>query len=319
MIDLCKKKVLVTGGTSMIGRYVCQRLEELGARVDNCPHSECDLLNPHDISERLISVKPDYVIHAAGWNGGIEWNRKYPATIFKNTALMALNVLYYSAILGIKKVVSVLASCSYPDSLTGAMNEKDLWNGLPNQSVECHGLSKRILDAYSRQLYKEHNFNSVCCVLTNSYGPYDSYHPDKTKVVGALIRKFVEAKLNNLEEVVCWGTGAPLREFIYCEDAAIGIVNVLMKYEDNNSVINIGSGQEVSIKELTNIIASEVGYDGNIIWDTNKPDGQMKKLLDSSKYRKMFPCTFSSLQYGIKETVKWYTENKEFADNKGIK
>jgi GDP-L-fucose synthase len=317
-INLEGKKVLVTGGESMIGGAVCKSLERQGARVDPCPHEECDLLNRVQFQERIWTVKPDYVVHAAGWNGGIEWNRMYPESIYYKTSLMALNVLKSCVDSSVEKVVSIISSCAYPNELKGAMEEKDLWSGLPNASVECHGLSKRMLDAYSRQVNRQHGLMAVCAVLTNSYGPNDSFHPDKTKVVGALIRKFVEAKERGDKEVVCWGTGAPLREFMYSDDAGAALVEVLKRYDDPTSVINVGSGQEVSIKELTETIADVVEYEGNVVWDTDKQDGQMRKLLDSTKFLSLNKEGWAtlSLKYGIGETVEWYKQNKEYADNK---
>lgn len=312
---------MVTGGDSMVGGAICQSLQRQGARVDPCPHEECDLLDRVQFHERIWTVKPDYVIHAAGWNGGIEWNRRYPEAIYYKTSLMALNVLKSCVNSSVEKVVSIISSCAYPNGLIGAMKEDDFWNGLPNTSVECHGLSKRMLDAYSRQINREHGLMAVCAVLTNSYGPCDSFHPDKTKVVGALIRKFVEAKERGDKEVVCWGTGAPLREFMYSEDAGSALVEVLSKYDDPTKVINVGSGQEVSIKELTETISEVVGYEGNVVWDADKQDGQMRKLLDSSRFRDLLVEGWAnhSLKYGIGVTVEWYKQNKEYADNKKVK
>jgi len=215
MQNLENKRVLVTGGTSMIGRSIIQNLKEFQVKVDNVPHSECNLLDYEQIFQRIEQFKPDYVIHAAGWNGGIEWNKTYPATIYHRTALMALNVFEAASLQpNIKKIVGILASCSYPDMSTPAYQEKDLWNGKPNPTVECHGLAKRIQADFGRQITKQFNIPCISCILNNCYGPYDSFHPAKTKVVGALIRRIVEAKQQNLSDITCWGTGAPLREFI---------------------------------------------------------------------------------------------------------
>jgi len=312
-------KVMVTGGESMIGRAICQELKSLGAEVDPVPHSECDLLLEEPIMKRMAMFGPKYVIHAAGWNGGIGWNKEYPATIYKRTAQMALNVYSCAAMCGgVKKVVGILASCSYPDSKSPYFQECHLWNGLPNPTVECHGLSKRIIADFGRQIAKQTDVKCVYCILNNCYGPHDSYHPDKTKVVGALIRRFVEAKQQNLPEVVCWGSGAPLRDFIYAEDAGRAVVKCLMTYSDPTGGLNITTGNEVSIKDLSLMIAELVGYDGDIVWDTDKPDGQMRKSLSNTKQREIFYMDWTPIREGLAKTIEWYINNKEAADAKGF-
>lgn len=320
--------VLITGPSSMIGQQLCEKADDRNYNVFTIGHDQCDLTDSDQVTKYFnklnrANIKIDRVIHAAGWNGGIEWNKRFPATIYYKTAMMGLNVLthaqrYYPQ----SKTISILASCSYPD-LGDQLIEKHLWDGPPNNTVECHGSAKRLLDAYSRQLNKEHEYKAVTCVLTNSYGPGDSFHLSKTKVVGALIRKFVEAQQQKLPEVHCWGTGKPLREFMYCEDAANAILDACKLYEDYSQPINIGSGQEVSIKVLTEIIASAVEYTGEIIWETDKPDGQMRKRLDLTRmYDLGIPTLFwkpTHIVDGIRNTVGWYIENKEYADNKEIK
>lgn len=305
MIDLKDKRVLVTGSNSMIGRAITTSLNDRGAFVWSVFHEDIDLLNLHQTHHAFQISEPDYVIHAAGWNGGIEWNKMYPADIFYRTSQMALNVLKCCEQYKINKCLSILASCSYPNNQESVLREDTLWDGAPNSTVECHGLSKRILDAYSRQLRKQHGLNAITVVLTNSYGPHDSFDLEKTKVVGALIRKFVDAKNNNSPRVECWGTGNPKREFMFCEDAGEAIVQALERYEDSIP-LNIGTGIEVTIKELVEIIVEEVGYEGEVFWDSSKPDGQMKKLLDTNKMKDTLDMDLVSLKQGIGKTVKWY-------------
>jgi len=286
----------------MIGCCVCDVLEKQGHEVDRVKHSECNLLAVDETMNRLLSSKPDMVVHAAGYNGGIEWNRLYPEDIFARTARMALNVLESCVITNVSRVLSIISSCAYPDKGQNVLVASDMWDGLPNPSVECHGLSKRILNAYSRQINKQHGKNYVCAVLTNCYGPRDNTDPLKTKVVMALIKKFVDAKKADLPEVVCWGTGSPRREFMYCEDAAEALVKVLFDWHQSD-LINVGVGYDVSIKELSELIADIVGYKGKVVWDTTKSDGQMKKMLDSSAldYK---PKTL--LAEGLTKTIDWF-------------
>lgn len=305
MIDLKNKRVVVTGANSMVGRAVISSLRNREAAVWGVYHQDVDLLNLQETRHTFEIAAPEYLIHAAGWNGGIEWNKMYPADIFYRTSQMALNVLKCCEQYKIDKCLSILASCSYPNNQESVLKEDTLWDGAPNGTVECHGLSKRVLDAYSRQLRKQHDINAVTVVLTNSYGPYDSFDLEKTKVVGALIRKFVEAKETNSPRVECWGTGSPKREFMFCNDAGEAIVQALEKY-DEEIPLNIGTGIEVTIKELVEIIVGEVGYQGEVFWDTSKPDGQMKKLLDTTKMKSILDVQLVSLKEGIKETIDWY-------------
>jgi len=313
-----KGNVMVTGGQSMIGRQVVSLLREKGYFVDPVPHSECDLTQEGPICERFEMVEPDYVIHLAGYNGGIAWNKKHPERIFRRTVRMGMNVLEAASLHDVKKVISIISSCAYPDMGEIMMHEFDFWSGESNESVECHGLAKRFLHAYSKQLNKDEAIKGqyICAVVNNSYGPWDSFHPFKTKVVAALIKKFVEAKRDGLNSVECWGTGLPRREFIYCKDVARALV-LIMENESEVDLMNVGSGVDYSIKELTDKIAQLVGYEGEITWDSSKPDGQMRKMLNSKYFQKShgFKPEYN-LEQGLKETIDWYTSNKEEADER---
>lgn len=316
-----KKRVLVTGGQSMIGRCICDELQKMEAYVDPVPHSECDLLDIDQVRERFELFEPDIVMNLASWNGGIEWNIKHPAKIFYRTLQIGLNVNGIAADKRVDHIINILASCAYPDQGHEILEESNFWNGMPNSTVEGHGLAKRSLHAFARQITKEFQIPTTSLILTNAFGPFDSFHPSKTKVIGALIRKFVEAKIMGKNKVIAWGSGSPLREFIYSRDAGRAITasvvhsNELFKKSGPQSLLfNIGSGQEVSIRELTEVIAELVGYKGEVVWDTSKQDGQHRKLLKSKQYVEMTP-----LRQALKETIEWYKENKEYADNKEIK
>lgn len=291
------------------------KMPELHKKYDVIPltKAKCDLTIEHWTRNTIARYEPSYVIHLAGYNGGIEFNRKYPDIIFERTVKMAINLLQSCKDYKVKKVVSVLASCSYPDSKsTEPLKEEDLWNGAPNPSVECHGLAKRVLHAYSLQLRKV-GLPAVCAILNNSFGPHDRFCHERGKVVSALIRRFVEAKLNGLESVSCWGTGAPLREFIYAADAAACLVQVLENY-DEPAPINISSGKEVSIRELTESIVAITGYTGEVVWDTTKADGQMRKALDLTKMNQFVTHEMTDMNTALKKTINWYETNKDYAD-----
>lgn len=317
MHKLKDSKVMVTGASSMIGRNIITALSNREAKVFPVYHDEYNLISPDQTYEAYMVSQPDYVIHAAGFNGGIKFNKEYPATIFYRTSMMALNVLEMARAFSVHKTVSILASCSYPDIKKEKFEESDLWNGKSHDSVECHGLSKRVLDAFSRQVSKQYPLTQcVSTILTNSYGPYDSYDPNKTKVVGALIKKFVDAKDQGLKKVECWGTGAPLRDFLFSEDAGELIVQVLEKYDDPFSPINLGSGTETSIKELTEVIAELVGYQGEIVWDTSKPDGQYRKFLSTDKMQEVLDVNVTPLKDGLRKTIDWYKNNANLSSSR---
>lgn len=303
-------KVLVTGSASMIGRAICDQLKMKNYEVDELTHNSCDLLRLDEVHSYFNSSSPDMVIHAAGYNGGIEWNRRYPATIFQKTVQMGLNVLDMCAYFKVSKVLSIISSCAYPDQDAEELQEETFWNGLPNQSVECHGLAKRMLNAYSRQISKEYDTVAITAVLNNSYGPWDSYHPQKTKVVGGMVKRFVDARDENLPFVTCWGSGSPLREFVYCKDAGDLLVKTLEVYSDTSLPLNLSSGSEVSIRELAETTAKIAGYNGEIRWDDSKPDGQLRKKLNIDRMKEILfdqnLPQFTSLEQGLKETVEWY-------------
>ncbi len=306
MLQLEGKKVAITGGHSMVGRAVATELYNRGAIPKQISHNAVtDLLQYYTALTQIRGA--DYCIHCAGYNGNIGFNAKYPADIFYRTTQMALNVLQACVENNIQKVVSPLSSCAYPD--TNILLEEKFWAGPPNESVEAHGLSKRNILAFCRQIHKQYGLKYVSVVFNTCYGPYDSYDVNKTKVVGGLIKKFYDAKINNLPFVECWGTGKPRREIIYVDDVAKGIVNALQYYDDPKLPLNIGSFTDISIKGIAEIIADVMEYKGKIVWDTSKPDGQFQKMLAPGNMVKVFkdnPIEFTVPTEGLKKTIDWY-------------
>lgn len=300
------KQVTVTGPESMIGRAVIDELRRRNTHIFPVKHKHFNLLDYQETGAALDGS--DYVIHCAGYNGNIEFNQKYPSDIYFRTAQMGLNVLRACNELDVQKVVCPLASCAYPDS--EILYEEELENGSPNSSVEAHGLSKRVLFDYSRQLHKQYGLTAVCCVFNTCYGPYDSFDVKKTKVVGGLINKFVGAKKHRHKKVECWGTGLVKREFIYVEDAAKAIVDTLEYYENVKLPINIGSGKDITIRELASEIANIVQYNGEVCWDESKLTGQERKLLSNKRMMQLLPAReFTTLRAGLEKTIEWYQKN----------
>ena len=297
-------KILLTGSKSMVGRAIVRhnnnRLEII---EDNHKYDLTDIIQ----TEQLFhETKPTHVIHLASLNGNILFNNKYPADIFYTTSSIAMNVLKISQKYNIKKIVSAISSCSYPDN-KDLLVEEEFWSGEPHTSVDAHGFSKRFILEYGRQLYKQYGLISTGMCFNTCYGPYDNFNLDKTKVIGSLIKKFIDARSQNLSNVEIWGTGSPKREFIYVDDVAKFIFMVMDKYSDPFYPINIGSGKDISIFDLAYLIKDISKFNGDIIFNNSKPDGQMKKLLCNIKMQKYFgPQEFITLREGIERTIDWY-------------
>ena len=316
MIDIKDSKVLVTGGEGFLGTALCEKIIEHGATPIILRHQEVNLHDLQAVIHFLTATKPDFCIHAAGYNGGIEFNRMYPADILYSNTVMGLNLHHACEYVGVKKVLSIMTSCAYPDTGMDLLKEETFWDGLPNKTIRAHGIAKRILQVASEAYNDQYELNASTVCVTNLYGPNDTFNLVRTKVVGALIRKFVEAKIEEEETVECWGTGAPMREFMYVHDAAEAIIQALKTYDDHSQPLNIGTGKDISIKQLVEYIIKAVDYEGEVFWNTEKPDGQMKKLLDTTRMKEYIDISPVEVEEGIKQTVELYRLNKEDADAK---
>lgn len=307
--------VLVTGSAGMIGSRLMELLPEYGYRPIGLTRENCNLLDGRKTIDFFCenSTTRSMVINCAGFNGGINFNREYPADIYWQNSTIALNVLRASLFCKTKKVVSTITSCAYPDmGICGELEEFDLWKGEPNQTVSCHGFARRTLDAYSRQLFKQHGLMAINVVLNNCYGPRDRFQPDRSKFMAALIKKFSDAHREGRKDVVLWGTGKARREVLFSDDAARAIIHALNQYADPMVPLNMGTGVDNTIKRYAKLVAKEVGFGGNIIFDSTKPDGQMKKLLNVERMK--LHTSFlpeMGLEEGIRRTVAWYNQNWE--------
>lgn len=309
MIDLNNKNILVTGPDSMIGKSVIQSLLKRKANVITASHSQCDLMDIENIRHSFGNFDIDYGILLATYSGNIQFNTTFPAETYLRSSQINLNSLRFCQEKKVKKVVSVLSSCAYADNGKDMLVEDEFWNGLPNESIESHGLAKRHLAEFSRQLYKQYKMLCISVVVNNSYGPYDNFLISKTKVIGGLIKRFTVAKQEKLDSVECWGTGQPRRSFVYCDDAAEGILQSLESYNDPMVPLNISSDTDISIKDLSELIAKLVGYKGKILFD-GRADGQMKKSLCTHRMKKYLNWEPTILlEKGLKQTISWYTES----------
>lgn len=310
------KKIIVTGGSGFLGMQIVDKLKKYSAEVFIPRTKKTNLIDYNQVMKFFEDIKPDIVIHGAAFYGGIGINQTYPGKIYYDNLIMGANTMEAARRVKCRKFVTIGTACSYPGYLKGELKEEDLWNGIPHETVVNYGLTKKMLAIQGLAYKKQYNFDSIHLILTNLYGPHDSYNPKRSHVVAALIRKFVEAVINNSEKVEVWGTGKPIREFLYVKDCADAILLAAEKYNDLTP-LNIGTGSGISIKELAETIKEVTGFQGKVEWNTRKPDGQMKKVLDitrMSEYLNWKPST--SLKKGLEETIKWYKENKDEADKK---
>ena len=306
------KKILVTGGAGFLGSFLVEKLiKERGVSPGNIrvPRSkEVDLKIWENCVKAVKDI--DIVIHLAAKVGGIGFNKKYPATLFYDNAIMGIQLMEVARLGGVQKFVAIGTVCAYPKYTPVPFREEDLWNGYPEETNAPYGIAKKILLVQAQAYRQQYGFNAIYLLPVNLYGPRDNFDPESSHVIPALIKKMVDAKLEEKSEVVVWGTGKASREFLYVEDAAEAILLATEKYNKADPV-NIGAGKEITIRELVNLIAELTGYKGNIVWDTSKPDGQPRRCLDTSKARDEFGFKAkTSLKEGLKRTIKWYIENR---------
>jgi GDP-L-fucose synthase len=302
------KTVMLTGGRGFLGRSLQPLLREKYNLL--APTSQdCNLMNYAEVNAYLKENPVDAIIHSAAFYGGIGINQTEPANIFFRNTVMASNLFEAAAHNQIKQVIPIGSACAYPGDKHGDLSESDFWAGPLHDSVEAYGFSKKLQHVAQRAYFKQYGIESNHLILTNMYGPHDDYSDYRSHVVAALIKRFSVAKVTGKEEVVCWGDGSPIREFIYVGDAAKLIVNSL-ELPHSLEPVNIGTGIGTSIRELTELIVEIVGYKGNVIWDTDKPNGVARKVLDTTRLNSLFPNSeFVELREGLTRTVEWFREH----------
>jgi GDP-L-fucose synthase len=312
-----KKRVTVTGGAGFLGTHIVSRLEKAGAQVFVPRRQQYNLVSAEACFRCFLEHPADVVIHAAAYYGGLGINLVEPGRIFYENLVMGANVMEAARLAGVSKLVAIGTACSYPGYLEGALAEKDLWAGPLHETVVNYGLTKKLMAIQGAAYKKQYGFASCHLILTNLYGPGDSYNPERSHVVAALIRKWVEADLRGDAAVTCWGTGKAIREFLYVDDAAAAIVRAAEVYDDAAMPLNIGTGVETSIRELAETIHRTTGFRGRIDWDATKPDGCLRKVLDVTRMKAALGWTPpTGLAQGLARTIAWYRENKETADRK---
>jgi len=312
MIELKKKRIILTGGAGFLGRSVKNKLNGRGCSSVFIPHIEdYDLRDLDNIREMYKDARADIVIHLAAVVGGIGANRENPGSFFYDNLVMGIHLMEEARKNSIEKFVAIGTICAYPKYTPVPFKEEDLWNGYPEETNAPYGLAKKMLLVQSQAYRQQYGFNSIFLLPVNLYGPEDNFDPKSSHVIPALIRKFYEAKINNEKKVIVWGTGRATREFLYVDDCAEAIVLAAEKY-DKPDPVNIGAGFEISIKDLAYKIKDIVEYNGEVVWDTTKPDGQPRRCLDTAKAEAEFGFKAKTgFDEGLGETINWYIESTE--------
>ncbi|HYP89878.1 MAG TPA: GDP-L-fucose synthase [Polyangiaceae bacterium] len=312
LTDLTGARVLVTGGAGFLGSQVVDELRSRGAREISVPRSRDVDLTDASATRRLYErERPDLVMHLAARVGGIGANQKLPGTFFRDNMAMGLNVVEEARRAGTSKVVIAGTICAYPKFAPVPFREDDLWNGYPEETNAAYGVAKKALLVMAQAYRQEFGSNVVMLFPVNLYGPRDNFDLETSHVIPAMIRKFDTALATSAQQVVLWGDGSPTREFLYVDDAARGLVDAAQRY-DGADPVNLGAGFEISMRDLAALIAEKIGYSGDVVWDTTRPNGQPRRMLDVTRAAERFGFKAQiDFQEGLTRTIGWYRANKD--------
>jgi GDP-L-fucose synthase len=306
-MNLASKRSIVTGGAGFLGHHVVERLRHLGSEHIHVPRTaDCDLRDAQAVRRLFSEYRPDIVFHLAARVGGIGANQKNPGAYFHDNIVMGINILEEARKASVPKVVIVGTICSYPKFAPLPFRETDLWNGYPEETNAPYGIAKKALmvmaDAYRRQ----YGLNAICLLPVNLYGPRDNFDLEASHVIPGMIRKFLEARASGASSVELWGDGSPTREFLYVEDCAEALVLAAAQYNASEPT-NVGAGFEISIGKLAELIARLTGYQGHVVWDTSRPNGQPRRMLDTTLAQARFGFKArTDFEDGLNKTIAWY-------------
>ncbi|OGS06477.1 MAG: GDP-fucose synthetase [Elusimicrobia bacterium RIFOXYA12_FULL_51_18] len=306
-MDLASKRIMLTGGAGFLGSFVVEKLKARGCKHIFIPkEQDYDLTKAAAIEAAFKASKPDIVIHLAAKVGGIGANRENPGSFFYDNLMMGVQLIEQARQHGVEKFVALGTICAYPKFAPVPFKEEDLWNGYPEETNAPYGLAKKMLLVQSQAYRQQYGFNSIFLLPVNLYGPGDNFNPGSSHVIPALIKKCVEAVKTGAKDIPVWGTGKATREFLYVEDCAEAIVLATEKYNAPEPV-NIGAGFEISIKDLVELIARLTGFKGELIWDASQPDGQPRRMLNTTRAAKEFGFkSATNFETGLLKTIKWY-------------
>ncbi|MBN1537184.1 MAG: GDP-L-fucose synthase [Anaerolineales bacterium] len=306
------RRVCVTGGAGFLGSFVTEKLRQRGAEHIYVPMiEEYDLVKPEDIQRMYDTAQPDIVIHLAALAGGIGANRARPADFFYINLMMGVQLMHEAWKRGLEKFVAIGTICAYPKFTPLPFREENLWDGYPEETNAPYGLAKKMLLVQAQAYRDQYGFNAIYMLPVNLYGPRDNFNLETSHVIPAMIRKCVDAQERGEEQVVLWGDGSPTREFLYVEDAAEGIIMATEHY-NGREPFNLGSGMEISIKDLAEMIARLTGYNGRLVWDTSKPNGQPRRALNVSRAKEYFGFEAKMpFEEGLRRTIAWYRQSQK--------
>ena len=309
--DVKNKRITITGGKGFLGKHLIQKFRERDFRniaIADLP--EYNLVNPDSVKKLYDETRPDIVVHLAAKVGGIGFNQENPASLFYDNLMMGVQLIHEGYLRQIEKFVAIGTICAYPKFTPVPFREEDLWNGYPEETNAPYGLAKKMMLVQSQAYRQQYGFNSIFLLPVNLYGPGDNFDPRSSHVIPALIKKCVDAIDNHEEEIVVWGTGQATREFFYVEDAAEAIVLATGSYSKSEPV-NIGPGFEISIKDLVTLISELTDFKGKITWDPAKPDGQPRRMLNTTRAFQEFGFKAKTgFREGLKKTIDWYRANR---------
>jgi GDP-L-fucose synthase len=309
-LELKNKRILVTGGAGFLGRQVIEQLCQSGADPEKItvPRSREYDLRLWENNQRVVDQQ-DIIIHLAAHVGGIGLNREKPAELFYDNLMMGTQLIHAAYQAGVEKFVCIGTICAYPKFTPVPFREDDIWNGYPEETNAPYGVAKKALLVQLQAYRQQYDFNGIYLLPVNLYGPEDNFDPGSSHVIPALIRKVHEAQIQGAKQLPVWGDGSPTREFLYSEDAARGIVMGTQLYNDSEPV-NLGTGHEISIRDLITLICELMEFDGEIVWETDKPNGQPRRCLDTERAKQAFNFTAQvSFEQGLKNTIEWYRQN----------
>jgi GDP-L-fucose synthase len=300
---------LVTGGGGFLGTHVVERLQAEGIEPIVARRRQYDLTRWDDTERLFADAKPELVLHLAAEVGGIGANRDNPGRYWYSNLMMGAHVIEQSRLHGVDKLLVLGTVCAYPKFAPVPFSEDDLWNGYPEETNAPYGVAKKSLLVGGQGYREQYGLNAIFLLPVNLYGPRDNFHPTNAHVIPDLIRKMSDAQARGEREVVLWGDGSPTREFLYVDDAAEGIVLAALRY-DQPEPVNLGTGEEISIKDLAELIGEATGFEGEIVWDTSKPNGQPRRKLDTTRAQELFGFEAKTpFREGVARTVAWYREH----------